>query len=63
MKRNFFLSGLSEGLKNSGVSENLWAVENDEAAAHAYRLNNPKASVFTVDCNKFLEKVLNVRII
>lgn len=56
------MQGLSEGLKKSGVSENLWAIENDEAAAHAYRLNNPDTLVFTTDCNSFLEKVLKVRI-
>ncbi|OXU18829.1 hypothetical protein TSAR_015341 [Trichomalopsis sarcophagae] len=51
--------GLSEGLKQAGVAESLWAIENDTAAAHAYRLNNLKASVFTTDCNSFLEKVIN----
>ena len=54
---------MSEGLKQAGIIDSKWAIENDEAAAHAYRLNNPDASVFTVDCNTFLEKVMNVRIL
>ncbi|XP_011505760.1 PREDICTED: DNA (cytosine-5)-methyltransferase PliMCI-like [Ceratosolen solmsi marchali] len=51
--------GLSEGLKLSGVAESQWAVENDEAAANAYRLNNLNALIFTTDCNTFLKKVIN----
>uniref|UniRef100_A0ABD2X5D8 DNA (cytosine-5)-methyltransferase n=1 Tax=Trichogramma kaykai TaxID=54128 RepID=A0ABD2X5D8_9HYME len=51
--------GLSEGLKQSGLTKNLWAIEQDEAAAHAYRLNNSETKVFTMDCNQFLKKVLS----
>ncbi|XP_031847018.1 DNA methyltransferase 1a isoform X2 [Nomia melanderi] len=51
--------GLSEGLHQAGVSECLWAIEKEEPAAHAYRLNNPHATVFTEDCNVFLKKVMD----
>lgn len=55
--------GLSEGFHQAGVSENLWAIEKEEPAANAYRLNNPNAIVFTEDCNILLKKVMNVSII
>jgi DNA (cytosine-5)-methyltransferase 1 len=51
---------LSEGLQQAGATESKWAIEVDEAAAHAYRLNNPNAAVFTGDCNAFLKKVMKV---
>ncbi|XP_025996917.1 DNA (cytosine-5)-methyltransferase PliMCI isoform X2 [Solenopsis invicta] len=51
--------GLSEGMHQAGVAESLWAIEKEEAAANAYRLNNSKATVFTEDCNILLQKVMN----
>lgn len=54
------LIGLSEGLHQSGIAENLWAIEKEEPAAYAYRLNNPKTTVFSDDCNTLLRKVMNV---
>lgn len=51
--------GLSEGFNQAGIAENLWAIEKEEAAANAYRLNNPKATVFSDDCNILLQKVMN----
>ncbi|XP_052746460.1 DNA (cytosine-5)-methyltransferase 1 isoform X2 [Bicyclus anynana] len=50
--------GLSDGLHRSGLAECKWAVENWEAAAHAYSLNNENCTVFVEDCNKLLEAVL-----
>lgn len=58
-----YLTGLSEGLKEAGISESKWAIEVDDAAAHAYRINNPNSAVFTGDCNMFLKKVMNVCIL
>lgn len=52
--------GLSEGLHQAGVAESLWAIEKEIVSANAYRLNNPKTTVFTDDCNKLLERVINV---
>ncbi|XP_033204996.2 DNA methyltransferase 1a isoform X1 [Bombus vancouverensis nearcticus] len=51
--------GLSEGLHQAGITENLWAIEKEEAAANAYRLNNPNTTVFTDDCNILLKKVMD----
>ncbi|KOB70090.1 Cytosine-specific methyltransferase [Operophtera brumata] len=51
--------GLSEGLHRAGVAECRWAVENSEAAAHAYSLNNKKCSVFNEDCNVLLKDVMS----
>ncbi|KZC13768.1 DNA (cytosine-5)-methyltransferase 1 [Dufourea novaeangliae] len=51
--------GLSEGFHQAGVAENLWAIEKEEPAAHAYRLNNPSSTVFIEDCNVLLKKVMD----
>ncbi|XP_012137658.2 DNA methyltransferase 1a isoform X2 [Megachile rotundata] len=51
--------GLSEGLHQADIAENLWAIEKEEPAAYAYRLNYPNATVFTEDCNILLQKVMN----
>ncbi|XP_011350631.1 DNA (cytosine-5)-methyltransferase 1 isoform X1 [Ooceraea biroi] len=51
--------GLSEGFHQAGIAENLWAIEKEESAAYAYRLNNPKTVVFSEDCNILLHKVMN----
>eukprot|EP00731_Ephydatia_muelleri_P024749 Em0016g1020a len=50
--------GLTEGFHQSGVAEAVWAIEKDEAAAQAFRLNYPKATVFTDDCNILLKLVM-----
>jgi hypothetical protein len=57
---NFLYAGLSEGLRQSGVAESCWAIEKEEAAAHAFRLNNPECTVFTEDCNHLLKLAMNV---
>lgn len=45
----------------AGVAECRWAIEKEDAAANAYRLNNiEKAIVFKEDCNKLLERVMSV---
>ncbi|CAH0715662.1 unnamed protein product, partial [Brenthis ino] len=50
--------GLSEGLHQAGVAECRWAVENVEAAAHAYALNNRACTVFNEDCNALLRDAM-----
>ncbi|KAG6440695.1 hypothetical protein O3G_MSEX001376 [Manduca sexta] len=50
--------GLSDGLHQAGVAECRWAVENLEAAAHAYSLNNKNCIVFNEDCNALLRDAL-----
>ena len=52
--------GLSEGLHQSGVADTKWAIEKDEPAVNAFRLNNPKCTVFNDDCNDLLKLVMNV---
>lgn len=54
-------TGLSEGFHSSGVAKTCWAVEKDEPAAQAFRLNNPSTTVFTDDCNELLRLVMEVR--
>ncbi|XP_023289399.1 DNA (cytosine-5)-methyltransferase 1 [Orussus abietinus] len=51
--------GLSEGLRQAGVAESLWAIEKEEPAAHAYRFNNPDTVVFSEDCNVLLKRVMD----
>ncbi|KYQ51853.1 DNA (cytosine-5)-methyltransferase PliMCI [Trachymyrmex zeteki] len=51
--------GLSEGMHQAGVAESLWAIEKESSAANAYRLNNPKTIVFSEDCNKLLQRVMD----
>ncbi|XP_061383762.1 DNA (cytosine-5)-methyltransferase 1-like [Danaus plexippus] len=51
--------GLSEGLHRSGVAECRWAVENLEAAAHAYSINNKNCIVFNEDCNALLKDAMD----
>ena len=51
--------GLSEGLRQAAVVDNRWAIEREEPAACAYRLNNPDTTVFCEDCNVLLAKVMN----
>ncbi|CAG9786638.1 unnamed protein product [Diatraea saccharalis] len=51
--------GLSEGLHQAGISECRWAVENVEAAAHAYSLNNKSCIVFNEDCNALLKDAIS----
>ncbi|VTJ54110.1 Hypothetical predicted protein [Marmota monax] len=50
--------GLSEGFHQAGVSETLWAIEMWDPAAQAFRLNNPRSTVFTEDCNVLLKLVM-----
>nr|QJS39016.1 DNA methyltransferase 1 [Mythimna separata] len=50
--------GLSEGLHQAGVAECRWAIENVEAAAHAYALNNKNCIVFNEDCNALLREAM-----
>lgn len=50
--------GLSEGLHQAGITECKWAIENLEAAAHAYSLNNKHCVVFNEDCNALLRDAM-----
>ncbi|GFN82630.1 DNA (cytosine-5)-methyltransferase [Plakobranchus ocellatus] len=50
--------GLSEGFHQAGIAESRWAIEKEEPAAQAFRLNNPGCTVFTDDCNLLLQRVM-----
>ncbi|GFV05306.1 hypothetical protein TNCV_225171 [Trichonephila clavipes] len=51
--------GLSQGFHTAGISETFWAIEKEEAAAQAFRLNFPNCAVFTEDCNELLKMVMD----
>ena len=55
--------GLTQGFHQSGIADTCWAIEKDEPAAQAFRLNYPDASVFTDDCNMLLKMVMEVRVV
>ena len=49
--------GLSLGLQRAGVAQVKWAVEMDQPAAEAFKLNHPAAMVFKEDCTEVLRKI------
>ncbi|KNA19778.1 hypothetical protein SOVF_058430 [Spinacia oleracea] len=51
--------GLSEGLEQSGVSQTKWAIEYEEPAGEAFKLNHPGASVFINNCNVILSAIMS----
>lgn len=51
--------GLSEGLEKSGVSQTKWAIEYEEPAGEAFKLNHPGASVFINNCNVILRAIMS----
>jgi len=55
-----FHVGISEGFHQAGLSETLWAIEKEEPIAQSFRLNNPKTTVFSDDCNLLLKLVMEV---
>jgi DNA (cytosine-5)-methyltransferase 1 len=46
--------GLSEGMHQAGVADTKWAIEYEQPAADAFKLNNPEAAVFCNNCNVIL---------
>ncbi|CAL1381124.1 unnamed protein product [Linum trigynum] len=50
--------GLSEGLRQAGVSMTKWAIEYEEPAGEAFRLNHPESLVFVNNCNVILKAVM-----
>ncbi|KAF6265105.1 hypothetical protein COO60DRAFT_1470199 [Scenedesmus sp. NREL 46B-D3] len=46
--------GLSEGMHQAGVADSKWAIEYEQPAADAFKLNNPEAAVFCNNCNVIL---------
>eukprot|EP01018_Ginkgo_biloba_P018917 Gb_24436 [translate_table: standard] len=50
--------GLSDGLQQSGVTLTKWAIEYEEPAAEAFKLNHPEAEVFCENCNVILRSIM-----
>ncbi|KAL1104204.1 hypothetical protein V6Z11_D04G050300 [Gossypium hirsutum] len=50
--------GLSEGLHQSGVSLTKWAIEYEEPAGDAFKLNHPESLVFIKNCNVILRAIM-----
>jgi DNA (cytosine-5)-methyltransferase 1 len=44
------------------VAETKWAIEKDEAAANAFKLNNPKCVTYTDDCNMLLRQIMDGKV-
>ncbi|XP_022721306.1 DNA (cytosine-5)-methyltransferase 1B-like isoform X2 [Durio zibethinus] len=51
--------GLSEGLQKAGVSHTKWAIEYEEPAGEAFKLNHPEAMVFVENCNVILRAIMS----
>lgn len=52
--------GLSEGLHQSGVVQTQWAIEYDDSAAEAFRLNHPATTVFCCNVSALLWRLMSV---
>nr|ACX83569.1 DNA methyltransferase [Hieracium piloselloides] len=50
--------GLSEGLTKAGASVTKWAIEYEEPAGDAFRLNHPEALAFVHNCNVILRAIM-----
>ncbi|KAH9315101.1 hypothetical protein KI387_023728, partial [Taxus chinensis] len=50
--------GLSEGLEKSGATFTKWAIEYEEPAAEAFKLNHPETEVFCQNCNVILRSIM-----
>ncbi|KAI3695093.1 hypothetical protein L1987_78081 [Smallanthus sonchifolius] len=52
--------GLSEGLQKAGAAVTKWAIEYEEPAGDAFKLNHPDALAFVHNCNVILRAVMTV---
>ncbi|KAI3770449.1 hypothetical protein L6452_01583 [Arctium lappa] len=50
--------GLSEGLQKAGASMTKWAIEYEEPAGDAFKLNHPDALAFVHNCNVILRAIM-----
>ncbi|OVA11624.1 Bromo adjacent homology (BAH) domain [Macleaya cordata] len=50
--------GLSEGLQQAGVSCTKWAIEYEEPAGEAFKLNHPDSLMFVDNCNVILRAIM-----
>ncbi|XP_057502306.1 DNA (cytosine-5)-methyltransferase 1-like isoform X2 [Actinidia eriantha] len=50
--------GLCEGLQQSGASLTRWAIEYEESAGEAFKLNHPEALMLIQNCNVILRAIM-----
>ncbi|XP_071699041.1 DNA (cytosine-5)-methyltransferase 1B-like [Rutidosis leptorrhynchoides] len=50
--------GLSEGLQKAGASVTKWAIEYEQPAGDAFKLNHPDALTFVQNCNVILRAIM-----
>uniref|UniRef100_A0A7N0RBA2 Cytosine-specific methyltransferase n=1 Tax=Kalanchoe fedtschenkoi TaxID=63787 RepID=A0A7N0RBA2_KALFE len=50
--------GLSAGLQKAGASMTKWAIEYEESAGEAFKLNHPESVMFIDNCNVILRAVM-----
>ncbi|CAH2044605.1 unnamed protein product, partial [Thlaspi arvense] len=50
--------GLTHGLDRAGATETKWAIEFEETAGEAFKINHPKTTVFVDNCNVILRAVM-----
>uniref|UniRef100_T1J239 DNA (cytosine-5-)-methyltransferase n=1 Tax=Strigamia maritima TaxID=126957 RepID=T1J239_STRMM len=53
------VGGLSKGLHQAGVSETRWAIELDQFAATAFKMNNPAPELYEDNCNEILQLMID----
>ncbi|KAK3229411.1 hypothetical protein Dsin_001292 [Dipteronia sinensis] len=51
--------GLSDGLEGAGVSLTKWAIEYEEPAGEAFKVNHPEALMFINNCNVILRAIMS----
>ncbi|KAL5854193.1 hypothetical protein ACOSQ4_003995 [Xanthoceras sorbifolium] len=51
--------GLSDGLERAGVSLTKWAIEYEEPAGQAFKLNHPETLMFINNCNVILRAIMS----
>lgn len=51
--------GLSEGLHRAGAARTKWAIEYEQPAAEAFKLNNPNATTWCCNCNVLLAAAMS----
>ncbi|TXG53651.1 hypothetical protein EZV62_018907 [Acer yangbiense] len=51
--------GLSDGLERAGVSLTKWAIEYEELAEEAFKLNHPEALMIVNNCNVILRAIMS----
>ncbi|KAH9750483.1 DNA (cytosine-5)-methyltransferase [Citrus sinensis] len=51
--------GLSDGLQQAGVSITNWAIEYEQPAGEAFKVNHPEALVFINNCNVILRAIMS----